>query len=273
MKIACQEHIVPGQTFQEKVDNLVALGFEGVELNAGFDPKGGSTLNGRIEEIKKAIEGSGLGVSSICGGQPMTFVVADPAQRRTAIDGYKQSLRIAGELGANGPILVPIFGGPQLSDVSPVKTPVQLEEMLLVAVCKELAPVAAENKTNVVLEPLNRYETHLLRTLDQAVSICKRAGNPKGLKIMGDFFHMNIEEADIAKSIRKAGKYICHIHLADSTRMEPGTGHTDFRAGFKALKDVKYKGYMAFECGVSGKDRMVSLKKSVEYLKEIRESV
>jgi sugar phosphate isomerase/epimerase len=273
MKIACQEHLLPGSTFKQKVKSALEIGFEGIELNAGFDPKGGSTLEGRIGEIKDGIKGTDLGISSMCGGQPMTFVVADPAQRALAVEGYKRSLEIAGELGATGPILVPIFGPPQLSDLSPVKTARQLEEQLLVAICKELAPVAAKNKANVILEPLNRYETHFLNRLEQGVGICKRAGSPPGLKIMADFFHMNIEEPDIAQSIKKAGKYVCHVHLADSQRTEPGSGHIDFASGFKALKEAGYKGYMAFECGISGADKMATLKKSVAYLKAIRDSV
>jgi len=273
MKIACQEGIVPGRTFQEKVDNLVELGFEGVELTAPFTSEGSEVLRGRLSGILAALEGAPLAVSSICGGQPMTFLAADLAQRKAAVDGYKETLRIAGELQCTGPILVPIFGGAQLSDPWPVKSVVELERQILVAICKELAQVAAECNTNVVLEPLNRYETHLLRTLDEAVRICRRAGSPKRLKIMADFFHMNIEETDIARSIRRAGKYLCHVHLADSSRTEPHSGHTDFAAGLKALKDVNFRGYMAFECGLSGKDPMATLKRSLEYMKEIRASL
>ena len=273
MKIACQEGLVPGETFKEKVDNLVALGFEGVELCAPLAAGGADVLKQRADEVMRALEGAPLAVSSICGGQPMTFLAGDLAQRKAAVEGYKEALKVAGQLKCTGPILVPIFGPPQLTDPWPLKTVEQLEMQMLVSICKELAQVAAANKTNVVLESLNRYETHLLRTLADAVQVCRRAGSPKSLKIMADFFHMNIEEADIAGSIRKAGKAICHVHLADSTRTEPGSGHTDFAAGFKALKEIKFRGYMAFECRIGGRDPMATLRRSVEYLKEIRASV
>ena len=273
MKIACQEGLVPGATFKEKVANLVELGFEGVELNAPFSPDGSEALKRRVEEVLRALEDAPLAVSSICGGQPMTFVAGDLAQRKAAVEGYKETLKVAGVLKCSGPILVPLFGPPQLSDPWPLQSVFQFENKMLVAICKELAAVAAANKTNVVLEPLNRYEAHVLNTLDDAAKICRRAGSPRGLKIMADFFHMNIEEADIPKSIRRAGKYVCHVHLADSTRKEPGSGHTDFAGGFKALKELKFKGYMAFECGLTGTDPMATLKKSVDYLKEIRQSV
>jgi sugar phosphate isomerase/epimerase len=78
---------------------------------------------------------------------------------------------------------------------------------------------------------------------------------------------MSIEEANIADSIRMAGKHIAHVHLADSTRQLPGYGHTDFKAGFAALRDIGYDKYMALECGNPDSDKQAGLKKSAEYLK------
>lgn len=81
-----------------------------------------------------------------------------------------------------------------------------------------------------LLEPLNRYETHFINRLEQAVEISRIVGNP-AVTMMADSLHMNIEEADIASSIREAGKFVAHIHLADSNPVRPDRGHVDFRAG------------------------------------------
>jgi sugar phosphate isomerase/epimerase len=43
-----------------------------------------------------------------------------------------------------------------------------------------------------------------------------------------------------------------HIHLADSNRVTPGHGHTDFAAAFTALEKVGWDGYMALECSTRG---------------------
>jgi sugar phosphate isomerase/epimerase len=85
---------------------------------------------------------------------------------------------------------------------------------------------------------------------------------------MADFFHMNIEEADIAKSIEDAGSYIMHVHLADSNRLLPGYGHTDFKSGFNALKKINYRNFMALECRIPG-DPDIELPKCVKYLKSL----
>ena len=268
MKLACQETLVPGKSFVEKADVLQELGFEGVELSGFWGPDSIEDLKRHADEVEAALEGRELAVSSICGGYAHAFLSSDVSVRRKAVADCKQALKIAGRLGASGPIFVPIFGPPQLPDLWPSKSAVQLEKELLVSIVTELAPVAAENNTNVILEPLNRYETHLLNALDDAVQICRMAGDPPGLKIMADFFHMNIEELDIPDSIRRAGDAICHVHLADSTRKEPGSAHTDFRSGFQALKDVGYGGFMAFECGLTGDDPVKALRESVRYLKD-----
>jgi sugar phosphate isomerase/epimerase len=75
--------------------------------------------------------------------------------------------------------------------------------------------------------------------------------------VMADFFHMNIEELDLTASIRRAGPWIGHVQLADSSRLEPGTGHLDFAAPFQALAEAGFDGYLALECGLSGDPREV----------------
>ena len=64
-----------------------------------------------------------------------------------------------------------------------------------------------------------------------ALAYVAAVGNP-WCKIHLDTFHMNIEEADLGTSIRAAGALVRDVHLADSHRLWPGTGHTDFRPGF-----------------------------------------
>ena len=105
---------------------------------------------------------------------------------------------------------------------------------------REAGESAAREGTNILVEPLNRYETHLANTLADGAAICAAADHPN-VNIMADFFHMSIEEADIAASIRGAAQYVKHVHLADSNRTEPGTGHTEFRSGFAALQEIGFE--------------------------------
>ena len=259
MKLAAQEGMVPGRTLAEKLDNLEKYGYEGIEF-------GGGGLEGRQDEIINATSQSKVKPSTICAGFRGCPLDADKSQRDLAMSDMKELLKVAANIGAVGLIMVPIFGRPRISDLSPYKSARQLEMELLVTLLKELGDYAEEVGSIVLVEPLNRYETHLLNRLEQGVDVCKQVNSPN-VKIMADFFHMSIEERDIPKSIEEAGEYIYHVHLADSTRLLPGYGHTDFQAGFAALKKIGYDKYMALECGVPG-DGEVELPKSAAYMKQ-----
>ncbi|MFD1677161.1 sugar phosphate isomerase/epimerase family protein [Alicyclobacillus fodiniaquatilis] len=245
MKFAAQENLVPGTSFREKVENLRKFGYEGVELR-------GDGLASRVDEIRSTLNETGITATCICGGFKFGLLFPQKEDRLQSREEIKQLLSLAAEVGAkDGVIVVPIFGSPQLPDLTPWKTPLEMEEELLVEQLGELAEYAGQQGTKVILEPLNRYETHYINRLEQAVHICERVKS-QHMTILADFFHMSIEESDIASSIRKASDWIGYVHLADSNRLLPGLGHTDFRSGFAALKESGYKGWMSLECGVPG---------------------
>jgi len=267
MKIGIQDGLLPGKDLREKFEIAKKIGFEGIEV------WGRTFLENEkiIKEYKKISENAGIKISSICAGYRNFLLETEPESRAKARDDIKKLLEIGKELGVIGLILVPIFGGPKITDLSPYKNAYELEKELLLSQLPEITKKAEETECCILLEPLNRYETHFLNRLEQAVEYCERI-NSKYLKIMADFFHMNIEEANIYFSIKKAGKWISHIHLADSNRILPGMGHTDFESGFKTLKEIGYQNYMILECGVP-EPKEENLKKSYKFMKEILKKI
>jgi sugar phosphate isomerase/epimerase len=123
-----------------------------------------------------------------------------------------------------------------------------------------------------MLEPLNRYEQHYLRKQSDGIRIIK-ATQSKGIGLLSDFFHMHIEETNSPQAFRDAKGYTTHIHLADNTRMEPGTGDIDFVASFKVLKRNGFKGYMAYECGISGDTPKQKAKNLAKSLDDVRDCI
>jgi D-psicose/D-tagatose/L-ribulose 3-epimerase len=130
---------------------------------------------------------------------------------------------------------------------------------------REVAKYAEKKDILLAIEPINRYETYLVNSIQD--DLCySREVNSSHVKIMVDtfHFHMNIEERDIPEAIRIAGNNLINVHLADSNRCSVGRGHINFKALIKALKEINYQydltleplppvsdPYLALEGGVS----------------------
>jgi len=264
VKIALQVGLIPKSSIEDKQKWAADHGVEGLEIGSG------DCTAEKADATLRAWENSPVPVVSICGNPSIDFLDPSREKRQKSMDECKQVLTTAGKLGAVGQIVPPIFGPPRLPDLSPMEDAISLEKRLLAELIKELGQVAAANNTLLLLEPLNRYEQHLLRKQGDGVEVIEMAGSPAGVAVISDFFHMHIEETNTPAALRAAGRHVRHIHLADNTRMEPGTGDIDFVAGFKALHDIGFDGYMAYECGVTGKtpeEKEAALIKSLDYLK------
>jgi sugar phosphate isomerase/epimerase len=242
MKLSIREGMVRGETLAEKLAWLEAVGLDAVELHA-------ATLLLSDDEIREAFAASPISVSAIEGIPRL--VSADPAEREAAKATIRERLALASALGAVGVLVVPQFGRvPALPDLSPLASGADLERDLLIAQLRDLAPAAREAGVVLFLEPLNRYEAYIVNRLEQGSAIVEEVGPEIG--IMADFFHMGIEEVDIAASIRANRRHIVYVHVADSNRLQPGRGHLDFKPGFRTLKEIGYAGYLALECRVDG---------------------
>ena len=98
----------------------------------------------------------------------------------------------------------------------------------------------------LVLEPVNRYELDFVNSVPDGVRLLDQVG-AENLKLMPDLFHMNIEDVEIAGELAKNKDYIGYVHFADSNRLAPGQGHTDFDGILATLSEVDYDGWVAVE--------------------------
>ncbi|NOZ23081.1 MAG: sugar phosphate isomerase/epimerase [Planctomycetes bacterium] len=267
-KIAIREAMVPGADYAEKCRNLVELGFDGIEITTPYTLEDCAMINAATKE-------TGIQpVLTSCGGA----CLVDPrkGEREAGVQMMIQHLEVCAEIGALGVIHPPLIsmkmqiGGARerMPDLSPVASTMKLERDMLVALYQRICRRAEQLGTCIIIEPLNRYEQWWPCTLADGVAICKEVGSPN-CKIMADFFHMHIEETDIGKAIAAAVDYIVNIHIADSTRQTPGTGLTDFRPGFKALKKGGYEHFLGLESGVPGDDRAKELKRAAKYTRDL----
>lgn len=112
-----------------------------------------------------------------------------------------------------------------------------------------LAPVvdhAVAQGVRLGVEPLNRYETSLVNTVDQALTALEPLLG-EGLGLALDSYHLNIEERSSAGAIRAAGPHLAHVQVCGSDRGAPGGDQTDWPAFVAALDEVGYDGPLVIE--------------------------
>lgn len=113
----------------------------------------------------------------------------------------------------------------------------------------------------LAVEPLNRYETSLLNTVDQALAaLAPLLGDGLGLAL--DTYHLNIEEKRPADAIRRAGADIAHVQVCGSDRGAVGADHTDWPAILAALDDAGYDGVLGLE-SFTGENATIAVAASV----------
>src|SRR5208283_2998967 len=111
-------------TLRERAQLVKRLGYDGIEL-------GGEWLDQPVESIQEQLAGIGIAVSAIVGS--IKLLDTDPLVRAQGVELDRKRLDMARTLGASDMIEVPVFGPNRFQDISPIMTPREIEERLLVA--------------------------------------------------------------------------------------------------------------------------------------------
>jgi sugar phosphate isomerase/epimerase len=234
--LSVSEWTLDAASTSEAIDRVAAAGYPAIEIAAVPELD--------VSAARARLDARGLTVSSMCWiglGYPERDCAHESGPiRRKAGDYLRLCLEQAQALDASTLVLVPTFR------TEPDHTGRAAELDRAADTIRSAIDGMPPNGVVVALEALNRYETHLLRTLADADEL-RRLIDSANVQLMADVFHMNIEEDSIAETLRDHGEHIVHVHLADSQRREPGTGHLDFVAVFEALADNHYAGALAME--------------------------
>jgi sugar phosphate isomerase/epimerase len=247
MRLSVQEQHLRGATLVEKWQHAQRLGFDAIELRGAGDGR----FAARLPELRAAVA-AGVPMPTVC--VEMLHFVGDfqPVQRADALVQLKSQLSVMAEIGGRLAMTPASYGmfSTRLPPFVPPRSPAEDAEVLLEAFGALAAHAHAEGVV-IALEPLNRYEDHMINTLGQAKALCTQIGSP-AFGIAADTYHMNIEEADPLQALVDAGPWIRHIQLSDSNRLEPGSGHIDWAATLRAISSIGYTGELAYECRLSG---------------------
>lgn len=191
------------------------------------------------QKLKEIIKETGLKVTISGAFGPERDISSDnPKIRQKGLTYITDCIKIAQDMGS------PIFGGPVYSAVGKTRfiseDQKKKERNWCVENLKEVGKVAADYGIIVGFEPLNRFETDMVNTADQAISIIKEVASPN-IKVQLDTFHCNIEEKNIPDTIRKVGKeLLCHVQGNECDRGTPGTGHLNWIGIKDALTEIGY---------------------------------
>ncbi|MFN2520638.1 MAG: TIM barrel protein [Candidatus Limnocylindria bacterium] len=254
LRLSVQDRLVPGDTLRARFEDARRYGFDAIELSE----------RPAFEEAREAIR-ERIPVSAICGGYRGWLIDPDPEQAAVARADLERLVDLAGEIGT-GCVVVPIWGRTRhLPGIATGRTREEDEEIFVDAM-QALGSRAERTGALLYIEPLNRYQNDVCVTIADALRLRERVGSP-AVRVMGDAFHMNIEEADMGAALTSAGEWLGYVHLADSQRLEPGMGHLDFGPIFAALARLRYAGYASLECARLSGDADVVLPRAVSYLR------
>ncbi|WP_203137620.1 sugar phosphate isomerase/epimerase family protein [Microbacterium sp. JZ31] len=240
LDVACHLNVVladpASDVLTAALDGIAARGFRRIVLppvdSASFDAAG----------FRVRCEARGLSAIPIIGQSPDADVSSDdPEIRAAGSRALHRAIDLAAELGSdqlNG-VQYGLFGR------SPSAVPRDAWERSAAAV-GEAADAAHERGIALVFEVLNRYETAMINTAEQAMAYAEASGSPH-LRIHLDTFHMAVEEEDIAAAIRTALPRLSFLELGQSGRGRLSRGAVVVADVVHDALDLGYEGRWGVE--------------------------
>ena len=212
----------------ELLPRIAALGYDGVEVPV-LAPE-------RIDagQVRAALQAAGLACTASGALVPGASLL-DPAERARGVAWVEQCLAVAAVCGATllcGPFFAPV-------GALPGRPPTVAEWESCVLGLREIGARAAHYGLTLALEPLNRFETHFLNTVDDGLRLLRAVDHP-ALGLHLDTFHLNIEEQDPPAAIRRAAPALAHVHFSANDRGAVGSGHIDWTGTCAALREIGY---------------------------------
>lgn len=220
------------------------LGYDFVEL---LVPEPGEL---DLADARKALDDAGLGVVLAARvNLQRNLSSAEGEAYRAGIDYLKYAADCAAALGAKI-VGGPLTGNPLVFAGRPPQPVAEDERLARKERCvnglKEADDHAQKAGIILAVEPLNRFESDVLCTTQQAMELLDAVDHP-AVQLMLDTFHMHMEEASIAEAIRLGGKRVVHFQANENHRGFPGTGATDWIDVCRALHEIGYQGPVSLE--------------------------
>lgn len=236
---------VPSYPLADVIERIAAIGYDGIEIGAASPHAYPDYLGPeRRREIRSVLEANGLALASMLpapGGGP-GFNVASPLpeERVNTRDQYRKVINLCADLGGKTVIYV---AGWQVFGTSREQAWSWSREALA-----EVAEAAAARGVTIVIEPTSA-DSNLIDSCDDAMQLMAEVDKPN-VKLMFDTYHVIYRNEVSTDYVRRMGKDLRHLHLADANRAAPShAGRADYRAIVAELRKIGYEGYVTMEIG------------------------
>jgi sugar phosphate isomerase/epimerase len=265
-------YAICNETFQDWPHDRVCAavaeaGYAGLELAPfTFAPLITDLPAARRSEIRRQAESHGLAVIGLHWLLAKTdgFMLTSPdpdVRKRTGL--YLGELaRACRDFG--GELLV--LGSPMQRRIPVGATRAEAEDFALDTIRHALRELE-RHQVYLCLEPLAPTETDFLQTAAEGKALMDRLAHPF-VRLHLDVKAMSSEAKPVPQVIRENAGWMQHFHANDPNRRGPGFGDTDFVPIFRALKDVKYAGWVSVEVFDYTPDPETIARESLRHMRE-----
>lgn len=243
---------------EKNIPLIKELGYDGVDLFV-LDPS--SEIS---RKAKQLLKDKGLGVGSVMpaslAAEGLFLGDNDSAIRQEIVERMKEIIAYAAEVGGMVSLGL-VRGSVKGNDTVPAFLD-RFKDSI-----EKLLPFSQRHGVELLLEPINRYETNAINSSLEGYEFIAETGLPIGLLL--DTFHMNIEDVDIHESFKTCGDLVKHVHFLDSNRLAPGMGHLDMKDIYATLQRMDYAGYLCLE-SLQGEDYQAVAQKGINFFNSVQ---
>ena len=112
-----------------------------------------------------------------------------------------------------------------------------------------MAPMLEAAGMTALVEPFNRVNhlNHLLNGSQPGLPMMRAINSPR-VKLLWDFYHMQLEDGDLIEKFTAGIDQVAYVQIGDVPgRHQPGTGEVNHANLFKAVRAAGYRGKIGLE--------------------------